>query len=193
MNPNDFINEDDDDSDDSNSDSDDDDLYLDPDEARNTRFNLVLCELYCVLHGHNSDDKMYYHYLTIFTFKWFNSSAIYKWCDYYSAYYHYILNHLAHRQPFSPIRNFNTIVSKNNYIKPEIAETIILESGHRVCILKTFWLRLIQRTWKRIYKERCLVIKLRGCYASIREREVTGLWPERCRVYPGLTCCLKLK
>lgn len=188
MNPNDFINNDGDDDDD----DDEDNLYFDQDEISNTRFNIVLCELYCVLHGEN-DKKMYYYYLNISSFKWFNRGAINKICDYYSAYYHYLLNHLAHRQPFSPIRNFNTIVSKNNYIKPEIAETIILESGHSICILKTFWLRLIQRTWKRIYKERCLIIKLRCCYASIKEREITGQWPERCRVYPGLTCCLKLK
>ena len=181
MNPLNFINNEDEN-------EEDDDLYFDPDELSNTRFNIVLCELYCVLHGKN-DKKMYYHYLTISTFKWLNSGVINKICDNYNLYY----NNLVFNKSYSTIRNFNTIVSKNNYIKPEIAETIILESGHSICILKTFWLRLIQRTWKRIYKERCLIIKLRGCYASIKEREITGQWPERCRVYPGLTCCLKLK
>jgi hypothetical protein len=175
------------------SDSDDDDyddnLYFDPDEVSGTRFNIVLCELYCVLHGVNNNKQMYYYYLNISSFKWFNCPAIYRICKTYNIYY----NNLEINKSYSLIKNFNTIVSKNNYIKPEIAENIMLESGHCVCILKTFWLRLIQRTWKRIYLERCRVIKLRCCYASIKEREITGLWPEGCRVYPGLTSCLKLK
>jgi hypothetical protein len=173
---------------DSEYDAEEEDLYIESDNVSNTRFNIVLCELYYKLHGNNKEDKIFYYHLNICRFKQFNSRVINKLCDNYNTYYHY----LANNKSYSPIRNFNTIVSRNNYIKPEIAETIVLESGHSICILKTFWLRLIQRTWKRIYKERCRIIKLRCCYASLKEREITGRWPEKCRVYPGLTCCLKL-
>ena len=55
------------------------------------------------------------------------------------------------------IRNYYNIISKPDYIRAEIGETILLPSQETVAILKTFWLRIIQRKWKRIFKERKLI------------------------------------
>jgi len=48
------------------------------------------------------------------------------------------------------------------------------------CILKTFWIKLIQRRWKKIYKKRMHVIRNRMMPNNILYRERNGNWP------PGL-------
>jgi len=44
-------------------------------------------------------------------------------------------------------------------------------------IIKTFWLRLVQRTWKRIYKERKEIIKKRMQPITLHHRSLHGRWP----------------
>ena len=46
------------------------------------------------------------------------------------------------------IRNYLAIVSRPNYIKPEIMEVITLLTGETVVILKTVWIRIFQRKWR---------------------------------------------
>jgi hypothetical protein len=57
------------------------------------------------------------------------------------------------------IRNYHKIVKRPNYIKPEIMQVIILETGEHVCILKTCWLRIFQRMWRRKYAKFLSIIK----------------------------------
>jgi hypothetical protein len=79
----------------------------------------------------------------------------------------------------------------NNYInntlcKLEIAECLYLPSEHCVSILKTHWLKLIQLTWKKIYRERNLAI-IRRCHPNaLKHREIYGKWPNNCSNYPVL-------
>lgn len=54
-------------------------------------------------------------------------------------------------------------------------------------VIKTFWLRLVQRTWKRIYKERQNVIKKRMHPNSLHHRSIHGKWPIGINNLPGLT------
>ena len=84
------------------------------------------------------------------------------------------------------IRNYHNIISKPNYIKPEIGEKIYLPSGHCVCIIKTIWLKLVQRAWKKTYKNRINVIQKRCSIDSITTRLITGNWPENCRYLPNI-------
>jgi hypothetical protein len=92
------------------------------------------------------------------------------------------------------IRNYHNIISKPNYIKPEIGENIHLLSGDRVCIIKTIWLKLVQRAWKKTYKNRLAIIKKRFLPHSIRTKEITGEWPDNCRYLPNIRGMLsKLK
>jgi len=44
-------------------------------------------------------------------------------------------------------------------------------------IIKTFWLRIIQRKWKKIYREKMRVIELRKQWSSISHFEIWGRYP----------------
>lgn len=48
------------------------------------------------------------------------------------------------------IRNYCGIA--NSYDKPNIIETIILNGGEMIGIIKTHYIRLFQRKWKRLHK-----------------------------------------
>ena len=179
--------------DDSVYDSDEEDLYFNPDEPRNSRFNIVLCELYCKLHGKGMGNKLFYYHLNISSFKKLDINIMNEICDNYNTYYHDLVNPelvnenpITNAPPFSTIKNFNNIVSKEDYIRPQIAENIILESGHCICVIKTIWLKLIQRTWKKVFALRKTIIKRRCNINSLKVREITGKWPENCSVYPEL-------
>jgi len=84
------------------------------------------------------------------------------------------------------IRNYRNIISRENYIKPEIGQYIILPTLEAVAILKTFWLRIIQRTWKKVFKQRKNIIKYRSNPGSLYIREITGKWNIDCQRLPGL-------
>ena len=55
-------------------------------------------------------------------------------------------------------------------------------------IIKTTYLRQIQRKWKAIYKERKRVIRLRCNLHNIHYREIYGKWPNNCFHLPTLQC-----
>ena len=50
------------------------------------------------------------------------------------------------------IRNYKNAIIKKNYVSLEIIEQVELEGGEHVAIYKTFWLRIVQRMWKKHYK-----------------------------------------
>jgi hypothetical protein len=78
-------------------------------------------------------------------------------------------------QSFGPhpiIRNYSNIVSKENYLKPEIAQCIILPTQETIAILKTFWIRIIQRKWKKVFKLRQDNIKKYGKLTNLYSREI---------------------
>lgn len=81
-------------------------------------------------------------------------------------------------------RNFYNIME---YLAtPQIGETIRLPGDEMVVILKTIWIRLLQRTWKKTYAHRKQVIQKRCTPHAIKEHERTGMWPSDCRYLPGL-------
>jgi len=53
-------------------------------------------------------------------------------------------------------------------------------------VVKTHWIRLVQRTWKRVFRERMRVLQIRKSLASWIEIERTGLYPEGARTLPGI-------
>uniref|UniRef100_A0A6C0AZH8 Uncharacterized protein n=1 Tax=viral metagenome TaxID=1070528 RepID=A0A6C0AZH8_9ZZZZ len=165
--------------------------------------HLVVCELFNK-HIHGYDDSSYdivkNHYLcmhvsknrSIFESRDYNEDDtdefyechIMDVADLHGAYY---LSYAAQRNKNHPfIRNYKRIISKNNYIQPHIAKVIYLSSGECVAIIKTFWLRLIQRAWKRVFQERKRVFKRRMLPASLRHREIHGSWPKDCYHFPQL-------
>lgn len=57
--------------------------------------------------------------------------------------------------------------------------------GH-YCIIKTHYLRLVQRNWRRILNERAQMWKKRMNPLSMRCRQITGKWPCILRNLPGI-------
>jgi hypothetical protein len=72
------------------------------------------------------------------------------------------------------IRNYHNIIKSFYYIQPHIVECIYLpEPGSEcVAILKTFWLKIVQRVWKKIYKQRMDLLK---SVPMLRMREIVGV------------------
>lgn len=70
----------------------------------------------------------------------------------------------------------------------QIVEINTLETGEEISIIKTFWIRLIQRKWKKIYqirkKERERVINRRKNPLSILHFKKHGIWPKDCMKMP---------
>ena len=97
-----------------------------------------------------------------------------------------ILNNIDSFVNHPTIRNYANIISNPNYIKPEIGEYIILPTQEAIAILKTFWLRIIQRKWKKVFKHRNEIIKLRCNPSNLRYREIHGKWPSNCDNFPTL-------
>ena len=87
---------------------------------------------------------------------------------------------MAH--PF--IRNYQTIVRGDDYIKLDIVAVDELQGLEHVAYIKTHWIRLVQRCWKRIFKERKLMLAKRGSPKALRIRETTGQWPKDMRIWP---------
>jgi len=127
-----------------------------PEELSLTKFNIVLCEKYNKLLHGPAPKIMNNHYLTYTRFKQLNMDII------------------------------NEFKLDSNTLNLEISECIYLPSEHCVSIIKTFWLKLIQRKWKNIYKEKKLCILRRSNPNSLLYREITGKWPNDCLNYPGL-------
>jgi hypothetical protein len=84
------------------------------------------------------------------------------------------------------IRNYKAIISNENYIKPEIAECLYLSGDEFVAILKTFWIRIVQRAWRRVFQERKQIIARRMRIDSLSHREIMGKWPSSCNHLPSI-------
>lgn len=151
--------------------SSDDDYYHDeeiiyePDEISNTKYNLILYEKYNnKIHGKPLTKKIIFYNLVVMRFKTFN-------IDYINNY----------------IRDINHY-RRTRYVihKTEIAECIYLDTGECIAIIKTIWLKLIQRLWKKIYSLKKEIIYKRKMLSSIRYREINGRWPPLCNNIPTL-------
>lgn len=70
--------------------------------------------------------------------------------------------------------------------KVHIMKLCILEDDTYSVVLKTHWLRLVQRHWRKTYQERKRVIKGRRNLANLRHREVCGRWPNGLNRVPSL-------
>jgi hypothetical protein len=175
------------------------------------KFNLVVCEIFNRnIHGYcgDSDKWVQGHYLclhvsrnrSIFDDRDYDSDDddvsleeehlnvdeghICDIVDLQSAYYINYTRHITRNHNI--IRNYHKIISNTDYIQPHIGEVIYLSSGECVAILKTFWLKLIQRCWRRVCKEKKRVISRRKQIDSLKFREVHGKWPNDCNYLPSI-------
>jgi hypothetical protein len=171
-----------------------------------TKYKLAICELYIpYLHGYtnNSDKDIINHYIVssivnlddFYNNEYKNDIAIMNEC--YSMWlYSYIddvdkidydsdneeeldkylvRNNISHQN----IRNYNNIIDNEKYIKLDIIETHELGGREMVGYIKTFWLRIIQRKWKKIFKKRKEVIQKRKALHALRDHEINGKWSNK--------------
>lgn len=93
-----------------------------------------------------------------------------------------------YRHSFQDIIHYLWLFSLVRMSSPhlQILQLHISEDGTYNVIIKTFWLRIVQRTWKRIYRERQEIWKKRRNIIALRHREITGNFPVGLRVMPNL-------
>jgi hypothetical protein len=170
------------------SDSDLDSLneyFYQPEEISNTKYNIVLCQLYNNYLFGMTEQSVKFHYLSLQRFKTLDIDFI----DRYILIYKSILSsYLSKHTPIShPIfENYENIIQTHNYIQPEIAECIYLPTFECVAIKKTIWIKLIQKKWKKVMKERKQVLYNRALYSSLKYRETHGIWPKYCLHLPTI-------
>jgi len=158
---------------------------LEPEEESLTQYNIILCELYnSKIHGslENSSKEENIGFLVCCRFKMLDLELIEDIASELVSAYHPSIRNSNH----SIYRNYRNIISRPDYFKPEIAQCVYLESQHCVAILKTIWIKLIQRAWKKIYAERKRVLSERCGVKALMLREIKGKWPETCRYLPNL-------
>jgi hypothetical protein len=162
----------------------DNENLLEPEEPSLTRYNIILCEIYnSKMHGslENSSKEENIGFLVCCRFKKLDIGLIEDISSELIGGYHPSIRNSNH----NIYRNYRNIISRPNYFKPEIAQCVYLESLHCVAILKTFWIKLIQRTWKRIVAERKRILNERCSVKSLRHREINGKWPTTCNYLPS--------
>jgi len=92
------------------------------------------------------------------------------------------------RFPFASISHY-LYCSSVVYIQQPTIDIIQIYVDHLdryIAIKKTFWLRLVQRQWKKIYRERCDILARRTHLSSLRYREIYGKYPVGLRVLPTI-------
>jgi hypothetical protein len=157
----------------------------DPEENSKTKFTIVICQLYnSKIYGiPDANSGVEYHFVTEHRFKMLDIKLI----DYFVYACNYSnIERIDEITPHTIFKNYRNILLRPDNIKPEIAECLYLSGGECVSILKTFWIKIIQRTWKNILSERKKIIKLRCNLNSIFYREINGKWPTFCLNYPSL-------
>ena len=187
----------------------------------NGRFNLVLCEIhYSPFHGKSKSSYKYIegHYLLIDKFDGisgivldtdeeensdYNSDSDYDSdsdsdsnplhiSNVQQLYLNEYASLITTNFPHKTIRNYHNIISRPDYIKPEIGECIELATGEQIVIIKTIWLKIIQRKWKKVFAKRQQIINHRVSPSSLSFRQLTGRWPEHCIHMPGLNGLLSI-
>ena len=152
--------------------------------------NLVLCELYNPkLHHYSNLEEDWKdvatHWLNIYTIPTnYNKSKINRYIKQLKQQITSYLQNNLYNHPY--IRNYENIIIHEKYIQIHLVKNIELPTGEIICIIKTYWLRIIQRTWKRIYRERKEMIEKRKNINSIIYFQVHGRWPDNCSCIPKL-------
>jgi len=83
------------------------------------------------------------------------------------------------------IRNYKNIMRNPNQYTLQIIEPLTISTGecdwdnYSVSVNKTYWLRLIQRRWREIYKKR---LQQKKNVRNLKYREIHGKWPSECDI-----------
>ena len=157
------------------------------------KYQLAYCELFNpVLCGFTADSSrdIHYHYLVVHTLTAGKLTrmlckphdALAKYACARSEY----LSHLISEKPNSEIKNYISIATQTSQYYPQIVEKVRLPGEEDVAIIKTMWLRLVQRAWKRVFNQRKHIMRKRMSNKELRLRECNGTWSSSAITLPGL-------
>ncbi len=151
---------------------------------------LAICEIFHpVLHGHDeySTPTINQHFLIYTTVElsdFYNNA--YKSEERSIRRYRKavaLLHNDATNDTHPLIRGYNAVAQK--CIRLEIIQSDELRPGQEaVAYLKTFWLRIVQRCWKKVFKQRKAVLLGRMNIKSRQEQQRTGQYPPAFRHLP---------
>jgi len=159
-------------------------IVYEPEEPCESRFCIALCDLHNVkIHGPGPLG----HYLVNCRYKILHMDWISETADFIRNEYR-LLN--SYRHELYP--NYRNIVLRENYIKPDIVEYID-KDGCSVAIIKTFWIKIIQRAWQNVLKKREEALNCRRNLSAIYYKEMNGKWPLYCYAVGGIQGLLRLK
>jgi hypothetical protein len=82
---------------------------------------------------------------------------------------------------------YNYSLTRINNPKVDVMKLTILDDGTYSVLVKTFWIKIIQRHWRKIYNSRVLLAKQRSYGSSRNIYELTGQYPLATNYLPGLT------
>ena len=90
--------------------------------------------------------------------------------------------------PASIIQRYLQLVSLIYVVNPtiDILKLQVLPDESYVVVKKTFWIRIIQRRWCSVLRERCNIMRKRGSIPAQRHFELYGHYPNGLRYLPGL-------
>jgi hypothetical protein len=69
--------------------------------------------------------------------------------------------------------------------KMEIMQVFVVDSQY-VVVLKTFWIRIVQRLWKKTFKKRKETTALRRRRGAISHKEIRGEYPFPIKIMPSI-------
>lgn len=158
------------------------------------KYNLIIPELYNkYIHGKtkDSDPNINGQFMVLQTFNYNNSNEnkvveLFNYIDSMSKFYkkYYLRNFRGLKHEL--IKNYKNIIINKSFLNVEIGQVYYLKGDECVCIIKTFWLKLVQRAWKKIYKQRMLIQKKRRMPNSLLYRQITAKWPDNCNYMPSI-------
>lgn len=153
-----------------------------------SRYKIAICEIHNpLIHGtdYTSDPNISNHYLveTIIDNKDFFNQEDFLDIQSHLNFLKLSYERIQCNHPI--IRNYREIIH-NKYMKYEIIEEDYLDGGECVGYIKTFWLKILQRKWKKIFAERKRLINKRKTQQALHYREIYGQWPKDCMTFPHL-------
>ena len=171
-----------------------------------SKYNIILCELhYTPRHGKtvNSCHDIESHYIVIDRYKPYSGNTFYledtddqynntdldivNTQRFYKQRYRHLVNSgMVDNIPHNTIRNFKYIVSHKSYLQAQIAECIMLPSQEMIAIIKTFWLKIIQRKWKKVFQERQTIWKKRMQPDVLMKYQMSRQWTPETAVLPSI-------
>jgi hypothetical protein len=131
------------------------------------KFKLAICTRFnAELHGidENSTPGIENHYLVLYTI---------ELEEFYNNDYINILK-IVHE-------NTSYDSTAQQHIKLDIIKCDELIGLEQVGYINTFWLKIVQRRWKKIYKMRQQLLKACSSPRALLERQRTGQWPKQLR------------